>query len=82
MQSGAVQTDFWIGGHPMTVIDSPHHAVRVRVIRGVTVTYFAALNVVTVAEHGKVIRSEVAPKGYTAAQFADTVDRVRKWYQN
>ena len=59
-----------------------HHAVRVRVIRGVTVTYFAALNVVTVAEHGKVIRSEVAPKGYTAAQFADTVDRVRKWYQN
>ena len=56
------------------------HAVRVRATRSVTVTYWPDLNMVEVSKSGQVVRSEVAPSGYTARQFAETVNRVKLWY--
>ena len=63
----------------MTATPLPN-AIRVKAIRGVTVTYWAALNLIEVMDRGQVVRSEIAPAGYTAAAFTSTVDRVREFY--
>lgn len=46
----------------------------------VTVSYDAQYNMVEILEQGRVIRSEIAPKGYTAAAFVTTLQRVRQYY--
>lgn len=48
----------------------------------VNVTYDSPLNLVEIIEGNRLIRSEVAPRGYTLAAFMVTVDRVRAFYSN
>lgn len=55
-------------------------SIAVPVTDRVTVAYHSALNMVEVTDRGRVVRSEVAPAGYTAAAFTGTVDRVREFY--
>ena len=55
-------------------------SIAVPVTDRVTVAYHSALNMVEVMDRGQVVRSEIAPAGYTAAAFTATVDRVREFY--
>ena len=55
-------------------------SIAVPVTDRVTVAYHSALNMVEVMDRGQVVRSEIAPAGYTAAAFTATVDRVRDFY--
>lgn len=52
-------------------------ALTVEVGPGTQVQYTAATNTVQVIHLGEVVRTEVAPRRYTAAAFAETCRRVR-----
>lgn len=46
----------------------------------VQVSYDTGSNIVQVIERGQVIRTEVAPRNYTAAAFVRTVQKVRTYF--
>lgn len=54
--------------------------IQVEATAQVVVSYDAALNMIEIIERGKVVRSEVCPKGYTASAFVQTLSRVKAYY--
>ena len=54
--------------------------LQVQATDQITVSYDAHYNMVEVLQAGKVIRSEIAPRNYSAAAFVATVQKVRQYY--